>query len=75
MDNLVAKQRDEKSCSGNDDNACPARHVVVHGMEELGTDNDVDGGPAYAGKDVEDGNCSFVQSPPHLQTELIGKTY
>lgn len=54
---LVAEKRDEEGRGCDDDDAGPSRDVGVDCIQELGADNDVDGGPADARKDVENRNC------------------
>ena len=57
MHDFVAEERDEEGGGGDDDDAGPAGDVGVDGVQELSTDDDVDGGPANASEDVEDGDC------------------
>lgn len=54
--NLVAEECYEECADGDYNDARVARHVVVHGVNELGTDDGVDAGPAKTGEDVEDGD-------------------
>ena len=53
MHDFVAKHGYDKSpCCDNDD-ACPSRHVVIDGMDQLSPNNHIDGRPANASKNVE----------------------
>lgn len=56
MDHLVAKERNDERAGGNDNDTSPARHVRINRMQQLCTDDDIDGRPAQAGKAVEDGD-------------------
>ena len=53
---FVAEDCDEPGCCCNDDDACVAGHVCIDGVDQLSAHNDIDGGPAYAGKNVEAGD-------------------
>ena len=53
---FVAEEGNEEGGGGNDDDTGIAGDGTVDGMQELGADDDIDGGPADAGEDVEDGN-------------------
>jgi hypothetical protein len=53
---FVAEKGYQKCADGNDDDAGVARDVVIDGVDELGADDGVDGGPTDAGEDVEDGD-------------------
>lgn len=68
VDYLVAEKGDDEGRSGDDDDTGVARDVAVHGVEELGANNDVDGGPADAGEDVE--NSYHLYAPPVLESAL-----
>ena len=54
--NLVPEEGNEEGTGGDDDNTSPARHIVVHSMDQLRTDNDIDRRPADASQHIEDGN-------------------
>jgi hypothetical protein len=54
---LVAKGGDAERADGDDDDANGAFDVAVDCLDELGADDRVDGRPADAGQDVEDGDC------------------
>jgi hypothetical protein len=41
MDNLVAEKADKERCNGDDQDANPARHVVVDSIEKLRSDDGV----------------------------------
>lgn len=60
VDDAVAEGADDERGHGDDEDASPARHIVVDRMEELGADDDVDGRPAQAGQDVEDSDCAVL---------------
>lgn len=47
--NLVPKASDEEGGGRDDENAGPAGHVAVYCGEQLGANDDIDGGPADAG--------------------------
>jgi len=54
---FVAEDGDEPGRGGDDDDAGVAGDVAVDGVDELGADDDVHGGPADTGEDVEAGDC------------------
>lgn len=57
MHNFVAEDCDEP-CRGRDyDDASIARNVGVDGVDQLGADYDIHGGPAHTGKDIEACDC------------------
>ena len=56
MHDFVAEEGDEEGRCGDDDDTGVAGDGVVDRVQELGADDDVDGGPADAGEDVEDGD-------------------
>lgn len=56
MDDLVAKQRHDKGRRRDDDDARISWDIVVHRIQQLCAHNHIDGRPADARKDVEDGN-------------------
>ena len=43
VNDLVTEEGDEKGANGNNDNASPARDVLVHSVNKLSADNGVDG--------------------------------
>jgi hypothetical protein len=53
---LVTKQRNDESRCGDYQYSGPARHITVDSIEELGANNDVDGGPTNTGENVEEGD-------------------
>lgn len=67
VDDAVAERADDEGRQRNDDDAGPSWHVVVHGVKELGADDGVDGGPAQACEDIEDGNFGHVLVAPTLE--------
>lgn len=56
VDDFVAEEGDEEGRSCDDNDACKAGKIVIHSVEELGANYDVDGGPTNASEDVEDGD-------------------
>ena len=54
---LIAKGGDGERADGDNDNASRAFDIAVDCLDELGADDRIDGGPADAGQDVENGNC------------------
>jgi hypothetical protein len=54
---LVAEGGDAECADGDDDDADGAFDIAVDCLDELGTYDRVDGRPADAGQDVEDGDC------------------
>ena len=57
MHNFVAEDGDKPCRRGDDDDASIARNVGVNGVDQLGADDDVYGGPAHTSEDVETCNC------------------
>jgi hypothetical protein len=70
VDYLVAEDRYKPGCCCYDDDACITRDGRVDGVDELGADYDVDGGPAYTGEDVEARNWGSLA----LISSRMGKT-
>ena len=60
--NFVAEEGDQECAERNYQDASVAWNIAVHGVDELGTDNGIDGRPADAGQHVEDGDQ--LHSPP-----------
>ena len=56
VDDLVAEQCHDQGRRRDDDNARVAWNIVVHRIQQLCADDDIDGRPADARKDVEDRN-------------------
>lgn len=56
MHHLVPEESDEECHGSNDNDAGPAGHIAIDGVEELGADDDIDSGPAETGDDIEDSN-------------------
>ena len=56
MHNLVSEQGNQEGRGSNNDDSSPARHVSVHSMEKLGSDDHVDRRPTNTSEDVETGN-------------------
>lgn len=56
VDYLVAEKRHQERCCRDDDDSCISGEVIVHCVEQLCTNDHIDGRPANAGKDVEDRN-------------------
>ena len=56
MHHFVAEKSDEERAGSNDDDPGIAWHVGVHSVDQLSTDNDIDGRPADAGKNIEEGD-------------------
>lgn len=56
VDDFVAEEGDKEGGSRNDNDAGITGDIMVDGVQELSTDDDVHGGPANASEDVEDGN-------------------
>ena len=54
---FVAEEGDEEGRGRDDDDAGPAWDGAVDGVEDLRPDDDVHGGPADAGEDVEERDC------------------
>jgi hypothetical protein len=69
--NLVAKEGYHQSADSDDDDAGESRHIVVHGIDQLCADDGVDGGPAEAGKDVENRNCDTLAEVSQLGKNLV----
>lgn len=62
MHDLVAEERDQECANGDDDDSDRTDDVVVHGIDELSSDDAVDARPADASEDVE--YCNQFDSPP-----------
>lgn len=59
---LLAKHADDQGGDGDDEDAREAGNVGVDGLEELGADDGVDGGPAQTCHDIEEGD--ELDAPP-----------
>lgn len=56
MNHFVAEKGNDESCSGDDDDACDSRKIIIYGVEELRANYNVNRRPPNACEDVEDGN-------------------
>lgn len=57
MDNLISEKRNKERADCNDYYTSETGDVTVHSIDELCANNDIDGGPANAGQNIENGNC------------------
>lgn len=53
---LISKKGDKEGRRCNNDDAGPAWHIAINSIEKLGTNNDIDCGPAKTGDDIKYGN-------------------
>jgi hypothetical protein len=65
--NFVAKYGNHQRTDGYDDDTGKPRHICIHGVDQLCADNGVDGGPAKAGKDIEDRNYDTLADASELE--------
>lgn len=54
---FVAKESNNEGASCDHNDAAPTRDVTVDRVQYLSAHNDVHGRPAYAGENVEEGDC------------------
>lgn len=57
--NLVPKQGDDEGAHGKNDDPCPAWYIWVDSMDELGSNNYIDRGPAEQCETTE--NCDLIR--------------
>ena len=69
MNDLVSEESDEESRDCDDKDTSPARHVSVDSIEELGSNDDIDGGPTNTSEDVKDGDFIKVSK---RSSEVVG---
>ena len=63
MYNFITEDGDDPCRRRDDDDARITRHVGVDGVDQLGADYDVHGGPAHTGEDIEACNCDAALVP------------
>jgi hypothetical protein len=57
MHNLVPKQGDNEGAGSNENDSGPSWYIRVDGMDQLGSDDDIDCRPAEACQATEDRDC------------------